>query len=188
MKNEKYSDEMIIEKVLHGDIDFFKVIVLKYQKYIFNIGMGFYKNQEDAYDFVQEIFTKVFNKLNTFKGRSKFSTWLIKIAYNHGVNSIKKNILDVSLIDPLISDGDLSPEWNYLREEVKAALKMAIKELPERYRICIDLYFFYGISYGEIREITGFEMNTIKSNVFRAKQILRKALQGTIAEEYYELQ
>jgi len=66
-------------------------------------------------------------------------------------------------------------------------LMRAVGALPERYRICVELYFFMGLTYGEIGRITGYPVNTIKSNVLRAKTMLRDELKGTIAEDYNEL-
>ena len=54
--------------------------------------------------------------------------------------------------------------------------------LPEKYRVCIDLYFFYGLPYAEISAMTGFPVNTIKSHVSRAKRMLRDSLRETMAE------
>jgi RNA polymerase sigma-70 factor (ECF subfamily) len=64
---------------------------------------------------------------------------------------------------------------------MREAVLTAVMELPERYRICVDLFFFYDRSYQEIEAITGYPVNTIKSHVFRAKKLLRAKLTG-IAE------
>ena len=82
---------------------------------------------------------------------------------------------------------DMTPERSHLRKEIREVLMEAVRKLPERYRICVDLYFFMGLTYGEISEITGYPVNTIKSNVLRAKIMLRDELKGTIAEDYHEL-
>jgi RNA polymerase sigma-70 factor (ECF subfamily) len=73
------------------------------------------------------------------------------------------------------SDGD-TPERQLIRKAVKEAVSASLKELPERYRVCIDMFFFYDCSYQEIEAITGFPVNTIKSHVFRAKKLLREKL------------
>ncbi len=185
--HEQLTDEQIIRRVLEGEIHLFKDIVERYQNRIFTIGMRFHRNRDDAYDFVQEVFIRVYNNLSSFRGESKFYSWLVKIAYNHGINSIKSAKPNESLTEEYINAEELTPETAHLRGEVKAALSRAINELPERYRICLDLYFFFGLSYPEITDVTGFPVNTIKSNVFRAKQMLRDALRGTVAEEYDEM-
>jgi len=187
MKIEKNSDEHIIQSVLNGDKNSFKLIVDKYQKQIFNIGLRFFKNVEDSYDFTQEVFIKAFQKLGTFRGLSPFRFWLTRIAYNHGINRIKTIREEREVTDNLLSSGEISPENNHFEGEVKQLLAGAIEKLPERYKICLDFYFYMGFNYSQISEITGYPVNTIKSNVFRAKSMLRDGLKGTIAEEYHEL-
>ena len=86
-----------------------------------------------------------------------------------------------------IKSGYELPEKNHIYGEIKQILAEEINRLPERYRICIDFYFFLGLKYNEISEITGYPVNTIKSDVLRAKNILRQKLKGTIAEEYHEM-
>ena len=81
-----YTDEQIIKKILHGEVDLYKIIVEKYQQYIFNLGMRFNKNREDEYDFVKDVFLKAYEKIHTFRGTSKYFSWLVRIAYNHGIN------------------------------------------------------------------------------------------------------
>jgi RNA polymerase sigma-70 factor, ECF subfamily len=187
MNIERVDDEKIIKMVLKGNVDLFRVIVERYQKKIYIIGMRFYKNTDDAYDFVQDVFIKVFDNLESFKGLSKFYYWLIKIAYNTGINSIKKSGIKGSLMEDVIVDEENSPERVHLRKEVRESIRKAIEELPEKYRVCVELYFYYGLLFSEIEEMTGIPVNTIKSNMSRAKHILRNALQGTVAEDYNEM-
>ena len=181
------TDEQIIKRILYGDTEEFRIIVARYQRQIFNIGLRFFKNEHDSYDFVQEVFIKAFQKLSTFRGLSPFRFWLMKIAYNTGINNIKAFKNDGSIESVIVPSLEKSPEKKHLEEEVRKLLLDAIDKLPERYRICLDFYFFYGFSYSEINGITGYPVNTIKSNVFRAKKELRNALSGTIAEDYHEM-
>ena len=187
MDNGSYSDDKIINKVKDGDIDSFRVIVKRYQEQVFSIGMRFFRNKDDSYDFVQDVFIKAFNNVESFRGVSEFRFWLYKIAYNHGINAVKAKVADQTLVEQSLVDRKQIPEKVHLTEEIKGALLSAIEELPENYRICLDFFFFFGLSYTEISNITGFPVNTIKSNVFRAKQLLRDALRGTIAEDYHEM-
>lgn len=77
--------------------------------------------------------------------------------------------------DAEIPDFD-DPQQKAVREASREAIREAIDELPERYRVCLDFYFFYDLSYPEIEVVTGFPVNTIKSHVFRAKAMLRERL------------
>ena len=74
-----------------------------------------------------------------------------------------------------------SPEEDEIREATKKAVREAVRELPEREAVCIELYFFYDNNYEEISQITGEKLNTVKSHIFRAKKILREKLR-----EFYE--
>ena len=140
--------------------------------------MGFFKNEVDTDDFVQEVFIKVYTKLSTFKGDSLFSTWLMLIAYNTAVNSVNRRKEYASLSDDYeVEDLDLTPEQSELKKATMIAVREAIKELPEKYRVCLDMYFFYDMTYNEISEVVEFPVNTIKSHIFRAKKILKDKLQ-----------
>jgi len=175
------SDELIVGQVIAGHKDVFRLLVRRYERQIYGMGLGFFRNAEDASDFVQEVFFKVYRNLSCFEGRSRFSTWLYKIAYNTAVNGINRRKEYRSLaeretdIEP--SDNN-TPERVLIRKAAQDAVTASLRELPERYRICIDMFFFYGLSYQEIEVITGFPVNTVKSHVFRAKKLLREKLEG----------
>jgi len=186
MDNEQKTDEQIVRQVLLGGIESFKTIVERYQKKVFGIGMRFFKNRDDSYDFTQEVFIRAYESLKTFAGRAPFPFWLTKIAYNHGINRVSSKKTEPEVSVELPASGT-TPETGQMRNEIRNLLLKAVNELPERYRICVDLYFFMGLTYGEISELTGFPVNTIKSNVLRAKNMLRDELKGTIAEDYHEL-
>jgi len=182
------SDEEVVRQVLDGHVEDFRILVERYQRKIFMLGRSFLRNSDDAMDFVQEVFLKAYTSLSTFRGVSggaRFYSWLVKIAYNHGINSVRRAKVWLSLSEVYEPDSCIALEDDHLKTEVKAALSKALQELPERYAVCLDLYFFYGLSYGEIEDVTGFPVNTIKSHVFRAKGLLKKALSGTVAEDVY---
>ncbi len=180
------SDEQIVRKVLNGDIESFRIIVNRYQSYLYSIGMRFFKNPDDSSDFVQDVLLKAYNELESYKSKSLFRAWLIRIAYNYGINRIKAAKIDSVFIEESVADKS-TLEKSCVRDETIEALCRAIDALPDQYRICIDLYFFMGFKYSDIEKITGYPVNTIKSNVLRAKRILRDNLRGTVAEDYHEM-
>ena len=187
MKNDLVPDEEIVRRIINGDIDLFREVVKRYQNYIFSIGMRFFKNEDDSHDFLQEVFIKTYNNLKYYKGRAPFRFWLVKIAYNHGINKVSGRKVEGEYSDNLAVMDEKTPEKNHLKVEIKDLLLSSIEKLPFKYQVCLDLYFFLGLSYNQINLITGIPVNTIKSNVLRAKSILRDALKGTIAEEYHDL-
>lgn len=168
----------LIKSICNGDIDKFAVLIARYKKRVYILGMSFFKNTTDADDFMQDVFIKAYTSLSSFRGEAQFSTWLMRIAYNMAVNSIKRRKEYISISEETeILDTDIGPEEQNLRSNVCATVREAMRDLPEQYRICLDLYFFYDLSYNEISIITDLPLNTIKSHVFRAKKILRNKLE-----------
>jgi len=165
---------LLVEQILSGEKELFRLLIHQYQQAIHAMGMSFFRNKEDAADFTQDVFIRSYRSLASFRGHSRFSTWLYRIAYNTAVNSINRRKEYQSLAeDPLTEEG---PEQHVLRAAAAQAVRTAVEELPEKYRICVDLYFFYDCSIREIEVITGFPENTVKSHVFRAKKLLREKL------------
>ncbi|MCL2381827.1 MAG: sigma-70 family RNA polymerase sigma factor [Treponema sp.] len=171
-------DRVIAAQVVFGHKELFRLLVKRHEQAVYGMGMSFFRNAEDASDFTQEVFLKTFRNLSRFEGRSRFSTWLYKIAYNTAVNNISRKKDYHSLVEEEIVPDNDTPERELLRNVAREAVLEAITELPQRFRICVDLFFFYDRSYQEIEAITGYPVNTIKSHVFRAKKILREKLAG----------
>jgi len=178
-----HSDEFIVSQITSGQKDLFRLLIRRYGRPVYGMGMSFFRNAEDASDFAQEVFLKVYRSLPRFEERSRFSTWLYKIAYNTAINGLnrRKEFQSLAEVDGEPVDGD-TPERQAIRGAARDAVLASLRELPERYRVCIDLSFFYGCSYREIEMITGFPVNTVKSHVFRAKKLLREKLGGIKGE------
>lgn len=175
---EAIKDFLLCKAVLSGDREAFSKLVSKYQKRVYALGISFFKNHDDAEDFVQDIMLKAFSALPKFRGESSFSTWLMRIAYNSAINSVKRKKEFVSAFEDFeISAAGLTPEEQHIQNCARVSIRKAIDGLPEKYRICIDLYFFYDMPYNDIESVTGLPINTVKSHIFRAKKILKAALE-----------
>jgi RNA polymerase sigma-70 factor, ECF subfamily len=171
-------DIKLVKESIAGNSQSFAKLVSFYQTRIQAVGRSFFKNEADTEDFVQDVFLKAYMNLSSFKGESQFSTWLIRIAYTTAINSKSRRKEYLPLEDDTIipSEGK-TPEENQMLKLTAQAVREAVKELPQNYAVCLDFYFFFDFSYEEISVITGFPVNTIKSHIFRAKQILRTKLQ-----------
>ena len=183
---EAVQDRLLCKAVIAGNTEAFSLIASKYQKRVYSLGMSFFKNHDDSEDFVQDIMLKTFSALPKFRGESSFSTWLMRIAYNSAINSVKRKREFVSAFDDFeIKTNDLTPEERQIQNCVKNSIRRAVSSLPEKYRICIDLYFFYDMPYADIESVTGIPVNKIKSHIFRSKKILKTELehQGIYGQE-----
>ncbi len=171
-------DFKILKKVLKGDCDAFGELVLKYQNRVLSLGYSFFKNKEDAQDFCQDVMLKAYQALPSFKMTSSFYTWLMRIAYNMAVNAKhRKNQFSLSSEEEDFVSIFLSPEEKCIRTCLQSAIKKAVDNLPENYKVCIELYFFYCLSYSDIEQITDIPKGTIKSYIFRAKRILKTEIE-----------
>ncbi|GMO48760.1 MAG: sigma-70 family RNA polymerase sigma factor [Termitinemataceae bacterium] len=177
-------DETIVTLVCSGSTDHFKLLIKRHERAVKGFGFSFFHNVQDSGDFAQEVFIKVFNSLRQFKGDSKFTTWLYRIAYTTAVNKINRRKEYVSLADKEIESAYHTPEDLHIRSSICEAVRKAVAGLEEKYRVCIDLFFFYDCTYEEIETITGFPVNTVKSHVFRAKKILKEKLSKLVEEGY----
>jgi RNA polymerase sigma-70 factor (ECF subfamily) len=178
------SDEEAIGRVLDGDTEAFAILVRRHEARVKRLGMSFFHDEEDAADFTQDVFVKAYLALASFKGRSLFSTWLLRIAYNTAINSKKRRREQLPLDPEMDIAGSPGTDETQLREETAKVVREAMAGLPPRQALCIELYFYYDLKYAEISEVTGFPVNTIKSHVFRAKRILRERLGSLLEDDY----
>ena len=171
------NEQILVRSAIGGSEDAFAELIRLHHRRVTALGMSFFKNQTDTEDFVQDVFIKAYTKLNTFRGDSLFSTWLTRIAYTTAMNSIKRRKEYLPLADEnILCDPDWTPEEKELRRITMEVVRESVKELPEKLALCMDLYFFYDMSYVEICKVTEMPMNTVKSNIFRAKKLLHEKL------------
>ena len=176
---EKVNDNLVVRRILGGEIDAYREILARHQTRVFYLGLKFFHNRHDAEDYAQEVFLKAFEKLESFKGEVPFSSWLNKIAYNMAVNHYhKRRRAHVEVAMPFEPrDTSLGPELRVLRNELRERVRKVLKKIPDIYKPVIDLHYFEGLSYPEISRLLSIPVNTIKSYVFRTKQLLRSRLE-----------
>ena len=144
-------------------------------------------SNHDAEDLTQQTFLKAWSSLDGFSGRSKFTTWLYKIAFNHSIDAIRKKKLKTLPLDRpiLLREGEVrheirdetqSPEGDFIFSEKKELIQKTIDALPERYRMAIILRHQEERSYEEISQILKIPLGTVKARIFRAREMLKKKL------------
>ncbi|MBI4801671.1 MAG: sigma-70 family RNA polymerase sigma factor [Elusimicrobia bacterium] len=174
------NEEGLLKRIAGGEKEFFGELVLKHQDFIFNMVKGFVRFEEDARDITQEVFLKAYENIDKFRGDSKFSSWLYRIAYNHSINwSERKAGRETQLDDSFaetISEEPSTADEMFDRELVLSRIKEIIEELPVKYKIVLKLYYFKEKSYQEIADTLGIPINTVKIQLLRAKEQVRKKL------------
>ena len=183
-------EALLIEKARDGDISAFEKLISLYEKKIYNYCYRMTNNREDAEDLTQDVFIKVYRNLKNFKGNSKFSTWIYRIAYNACVDKHRKKkkiqffSLDSGNHDntgntQLVSNNPL-PEDEIIQKERYKKIQECIANLKPKYKTVIILRDIQNYSYEEIAEILQMPLGTVKSHISRARAALSDALKGTL--------
>ena len=176
------NDAELVQQILNGNSNAFRFLVSKHQRLVLHIAGRIVQQQEDVEDICQEVFIKVFNKLKKFRGDSKLSTWIARIAYNTSISHLRKSKHDGFSYDeqPGLIVGEKDDSLNQRmveKKEIKEYLLKLIEELPVQYRTVITLFHLEEFSYREIEEITGMPEGTIKSYLSRARNLLKEKLE-----------
>ena len=172
---------MDAERVMAGDVEAFADIVRRNQSRVVAFGRRFFRNVADIEDFVQEVFLQAFRRLNTFRGESRFSSWLLSIAYHLAVRQLHRTPDYSILAEDEVADSRDNPEQIAIRREAGRTVVEAMRSLPVRFATCLDLFFFFGQTYSEISMTTGHPVNTVRSHIRRAKEMLRLSLADDLA-------
>lgn len=178
-------DKRLIMKCKKYDKHSFMELFQLYEKYLYCLCYNYTQNQQDALDLVQEVYIKVFNNISKFDESLPFHPWIRKISVNTCLNfkRTKKNNLvslnqsieeDLTLEDTLVSEDDVEDE--ILNLEIKKIIKDNLKEIPEKYRIVIVLRYYENLNYNEIAKLVDKPLGTVKTELYRAKGILKDKL------------
>jgi RNA polymerase sigma factor (sigma-70 family) len=187
-------DNELISLVLKGDQQAYKVLVDRYQSYIFTLAFRLMQSREDAEEVAQDVFVKAYRSLADFKGGSKFSTWLYTIAHNTGITYLRKKKQKILAIDDESTFMQLEnqeSDFNANQVEDKSRKNMvnrAIDMLPPDDAQIITLFYKGDQSLDEIAAIMGLEANTVKVRLFRARQKLKEKMEKFFSEEVSNLQ
>ncbi len=181
-------DEELVARVLAGDEASYGTLVTRYRDYVYTIAVRIVGNDEDAEDVAQETFVRAFRALPRFRGDSKFSSWLYRIATNRALTHLKRRRRRGFAVDigsgshveaDVLDDGrsrELSPELMVRDREFRRAVRAAVLELPEQYRVVVTLFYLEERSYKEVAATLGIPMGTLKTHLHRARALLRDIL------------
>jgi RNA polymerase sigma-70 factor (ECF subfamily) len=175
-------DKTLVRRSLRNNSEAFAELVAMNKKRVEAVGRKFFNEITDIEDFVQDVFIKAYKNLSSFKGKSLFSTWITRIAFTTALNlkksfKITDSFEEQEEVLPSYYD---SPENEQIKSLTRAAINEAVQNLPENYAVCIKMFFYLDMNQEDISEMTGIPLNTVKSNIFRAKKILGQKLGGLL--------
>lgn len=179
----------LIVQLQQGDEQAFKKLVDEWQDMVYNTALGIVQHEDDADDITQEVFIQVYQSVSSFKGESKFSTWLYRIVISKALDHVKKKkrkkrFAFVQSLFGVASEEEIHPEeFNHpgvLMEnrERAAALFKAMQQLPDNQRIAFTLHKLEAQKHQDIAAIMNISLTAVESLIARAKGNLRKTLQA----------
>jgi RNA polymerase sigma-70 factor (ECF subfamily) len=178
------SDLSLVRSAQSGEIRAFDRLVLKYRPRVVELAMRYTRNRADAEDATQETFIRAYGGLRQFRCESAFYTWLYRIASNCARNLLKaraRDLLDGTSDFPE-DDHDAhhhtrlreveTPEELTLTDDIRGVVSATLESLSERYRTAITLREIDGLSYKDIASAMSIPVGTVRSRVFRARDII----------------
>jgi len=181
-------DQQLVERAQRGDKHAFELLVGKYQRRLGRLISRFVRNAAEAEDLTQEAFIKAYRALPAFRGDSAFYTWLYRI----GINTAKNHLLAQGRRAPTSTSFDAeeaeefedasllhevaTPENELMSKQVVAVVNDSLQQLPEDLRMALTLREIEGMSYEEIAAVMNCPIGTVRSRIFRAREVVANNL------------
>jgi len=182
------TESEMIAAVIAGEIQLYHELIRPYERSVYVMALSYMKNEADAEDVVQEAFIRAFRKLSSFRGESKFSTWLISITINEARTRLRRQALvRMEPLDQLpdehktvslafLRDWREIPSETLEREEVRNLLQRTVEQLPEIYREVFVLRDVEELTINETAEALNISIPSVKVRLHRARMMLQKQL------------
>jgi len=175
-----WDDELrIVDRATEGDEDAFRILYARYYSRVFAIAKGVVLDAEEAEDMAQEAFTLAFRNLRRFDRRSKFSTWLFRIAVNRSIQQAR-NTKGRKRLVPLDESAEAVPARTP-EATADPEIEAALTKLQPQDRAVITLFYWDELSLIEIGESLGCSANAAKTRLFRARERFREAYEEATA-------
>jgi RNA polymerase sigma-70 factor, ECF subfamily len=188
----EHNDAELVRQTLCGNTAAYNGLVQRYQRPVYNLAYRMLGNAEDAGDLVQETFLRAYGALASFRQDASFLTWLYKIASNLCIDQLRsrksKSALSLNVEldegrEPSADSRDCGPEDRALRGAVQDVVQHAVMNLPERYRVVVVMRHLQDMSVEEIARVLDLPSGTVKTHLFRAREMLRGRLAPVLEME-----
>jgi RNA polymerase sigma-70 factor (ECF subfamily) len=186
-------DAGLVARVQGGDVEAFEELVRRHSRCVYRVLVGILGDAEQARDTMQDAFLKAFVHIGEFQARSKFSTWLLSIARNTGVQRLRER----KNVDSLDEDGRVegdefrprqvrawqdNPEQLYAEAEIRGLVEKGVMSLPAKYRVVVILRDLEQLSTEEVAQGLGLSVPALKARLVRGRLMLREFLSPHFTE------
>jgi RNA polymerase sigma-70 factor (ECF subfamily) len=180
---------VLVQRAQAGDRDALSALVQSQQTYVYSIAMSLMHNPADAADMTQEAFIRLLRSLGTYRGETKFTTWLYRLVTNICLDGLRRRGRPVESLDDTAStqggddapsagerladnDRGTHPEEELELRESATEVRAALGQLPAPQRLALTLHYFQEMRYEDIADTMGLPLNTVKSHIRRGKERL----------------
>jgi len=178
----EHDDVQLVTASKNGDQDAFSLLVQLYQRRVFNLIFRMLQDYEEASEVTQEAFLAAWQGLSSFRGEARFSTWLYRIAYNCALKQLDARKREKALHTALQAEqtSESTDPKDALLEllDNQEMIQKQLSQLPPKYRIVLILRHLQDMTYEEMAEVLTMPVGTIKTHLFRARNLLKERLQA----------
>lgn len=177
------NEKQLLDRVRSGDKLAYRDLVDHYKSYAFTIALKILNQRGEAEEAAQDAFVKAYQYLHTFKGDSKFSTWLYRIVFNTAVSYKRKQKVVFAEIESRTLSGTPEGEHTLEQEDKHRYVAKALKQLNEADQLAVQLFYLQEFSLEEVAGIMQQPVNTVKVRIHRARQRLANELTLLLKKE-----
>ena len=188
-----FADEELISRILNGETYLYEHIIRKYNQRMYRICMSIIHDDNEAEDLMQNAYIKAYENLSTFKGKSKFSTWLSRILINESLLWLQRNKRKINFQHEVLKENNSksvnqktnTPAQQMMNNELKKILEEAIAQLSPKHRVVFVMREIENMSVAETSECLHISQINVKVRLNRAKEMLRDILMKSEYKEVY---
>ena len=177
VRRETLEDNELVSRTLDGDVRSYEELVRRYERLVGRVLYPYARREISVEDLVQETFLRAYDRLETFNPDYRFKTWLLAIANNLGVDTLRRRKEIVEFNPETHASSVGGPEAEALDAERSRGVQEAVATLPEAYGVPLVLRYSEGMSYAEIAEVLDITVPAVKSRLFRARKMLGERLE-----------
>jgi RNA polymerase sigma-70 factor (ECF subfamily) len=187
LENSLETDTRIIEEIRAGNIRRFSELVDRHKNRAMTLAFRLIGAKEDAEEVVQDAFVRAFRNLGEFRGDAKFATWFYRIVYNLCMTRLRQrrtapDMVNMDTVEEriLADEEGLAVHERIDRADFQTLVQKEIQDLPDRYKSAITLFYVQEMNYEEIAQVLGKPLGTVKTDLFRGRNILRRRVLGEL--------
>jgi len=176
---ESMTDEQLVDRIRQGDEAAYRILMERYQDYVYTLIYRMVEHRETAEDLTQEVFLKLFRAAGGFRGDSQLKTWIYRLTVNLVLDyrrSRKRRPYEAILdkVKGWFGDRKDEPEAQALEREERRTVQELLAALPDKYKLILYLYHYKQLTYQEISDATGLPIKTVETRLYRGKSLLKQ--------------